>query len=105
VAQGGLGDGDSEGRMTSPRKQVHLGANWTSIWTLAGERRRGTGVGEGRSTASWQMSFVKDTVFVAWCEAGRGGLSIGLQACTVVGRPIQGKQDRHGVRDGRWRPS
>ena len=100
MAQGGLGDGDSEGRMTSPRKQVHLGAKWTSRWTLAGERR-GTGVREGRSTAPRQMSFVKDTVFVAWCEAGRRGLSVGLQACTVVGRPIQGKQERHGVRDGR----
>jgi len=105
VAQGGLGDGDSEGHMASPRKQAYLGAKWASIWTLAGERRRGTGVRDGRSTAPRQMSFAKDTVFVAWCEAGRGGLSVGLRVCTVVWRPTQGEQERHGVQDGIWRPS
>jgi len=38
-AQGGLGDGASEGYMASPRKQAHLGAKWTSIWTLGRDTR------------------------------------------------------------------
>jgi len=78
-AQGGLGNGDSEGHMMSTRRQAHLGAQWTPIWTLAGERR-GMGVRDGRSTAPRQI--VKDTVF-SW-HGARQAVGYSLLACEFV---------------------
>ena len=54
----------------------------------------------GRSTALWQMSIIKDTVFTAHCEAGTGGILGDLQVCTVVRRPVRDKQERHGIQNG-----
>jgi len=52
------------------------------------------------STALWPMSFIKDTVFMAHCEAGSGGILGALQMCTVIGRPVQDKQEQHGMQNG-----
>ena len=61
---------------------------------------RGATAPDYRSTALWRMSFIKDAVFTAHCEAGRGGILVDLQMCTVVGRPVRDKEERHGIQNG-----